>query len=246
MVTSNILFLDIETVSNQADYQELSPAMQKFWQRKSASWIKSNDENTVEQYADLYKDKAGIFAEYGKIVCISIGYNSHDAKTDESSFRVKSFYGEDEKVVLSEFLTLISKYFNNPAKHLFCGHNIKEFDIPYICRRAVINQLELPDTFQLAGKKPWEIKHLIDTLEEWKYGDYKHFISLALLAELLGIPTPKDDIDGSMVGKVYWEEKDVERIKIYCQKDVVTVARIYSKMTLGKFAIADEVVEVGM
>ena len=244
MITSNILFLDIETVSNVHNYEDLSGEMKKFWQKKSTSWLKLSSDNTEEQYAELYKDKAGIFAEYGKIVCISIGYNHVDVKTGESAFRVKSFFGDDEKSILTEFLALIGKAFNDPAKHSFCGHNIKEFDIPYICRRAVIHQLELPDTFQLAGKKPWEIKHLIDTLEEWKFGDFKHFISLALLAELLGIPTPKDDIDGSMVGKVYWEENDVERIKVYCQKDVVTVARIYSKLTLGKYAIADEIVEV--
>jgi len=244
MSTSNILFLDIETVSNVSAFGQLTEPMKKFWKRKSTSWIKHNEETTDEHYAELYKEKAGIFAEYGKIVCISIGFNNIDNATGTSSFRIKSFYGDDEKVLLNDFLALISKSFNDSTKHHFCGHNIKEFDIPYICRRAVIHQIELPNTFQLSGKKPWEVKHLIDTLEEWKYGDYKHFVSLALLAELLDVPTPKDDIDGSMVGHVYWEEKDIERIRTYCQKDVVTVARIYSKMSLDKFMISEEVVIV--
>jgi 3'-5' exonuclease len=244
MSISNILFLDIETVSNVSEFNQLSEAMQKFWKRKSVSWIKYNEETSEDQYAELYKEKAGIFAEYGKIVCISIGYNNIDTASGHSTFRIKSFYGDDEHMILSEFLSLVSKSFNDSAKQFFCGHNIKEFDIPYICRRAVINQIELPSTFQLAGKKPWEIRHLIDTLEEWKYGDYKHFISLALLAELLGVPTPKDDIDGSMVGKVYWEENNVERIRTYCQKDVVTAARIYSKLTLGKFKASEDIVIV--
>ncbi len=244
MANSNILFLDIETVSNVAEFDQLSESMQKFWQKKASSWVKSGETNNDDQYPQLYKDKAAIFAEYGKIVCISIGYISVDAQSGETSFRVKSFFGDDERVILEEFLSLIGKSFNNPEKHRFCGHNIKEFDIPYICRRAVIHQIPLPGIFQLAGKKPWEIKHLIDTLEEWKFGDFKHFISLALLAELLGIPTPKDDIDGSLVGKVYWEENNLERIKTYCQKDVVTVARIYNKLTLNNYEIADNIVEV--
>lgn len=244
MPISNILFLDIETVSNVASYDELSEVMQKFWQKKANSWIKAGDNNNEEQYAQLYKDKAAIFAEYGKVVCISIGYNSLDSNTNTTSFRIKSFYNDDERVVLEEFLSLIGKSFNNPDKNRFCGHNIKEFDIPYICRRAIIHQIPLPAIFQLAGKKPWEVKHLIDTLEEWKFGDFKHFISLALLAELLGIPTPKDDIDGSMVGQVYWEDNDLERIRTYCQKDVVTVARIYNKLTLNNVEVSENIVEV--
>lgn len=244
MNASNVLFMDIETVSSVAQYQELSPAMQHFWQKKSSAWIRQSEEVDADLYARLFKDKAGIFAEFGKIICISIGFNAYDAQSGASSFRIKSFYGDNEKEVISGFLDLISRSFNDPLKHSFCGHNIREFDIPYICRRAVIHGLELPQTLQLSGKKPWEVKHLIDTLEEWKFGDFKHFISLALLAELFGIPTPKDDIDGSMVGSVYWSEKDLERIKIYCQKDVYTVARIYSKLTLGKFEVAENVIEV--
>ncbi|MBK9396610.1 MAG: ribonuclease H-like domain-containing protein [Saprospiraceae bacterium] len=242
MSSSNILFLDIETVSNVSAFGQLTEPMKKFWKRNQPPG--SNITKKLLMNIMSFIRKAGIFAEYGKIVCISIGFNNIDNATGTSSFRIKSFYGDDEKVLLNDFLALISKSFNDSTKHHFCGHNIKEFDIPYICRRAVIHQIELPNTFQLSGKKPWEVKHLIDTLEEWKYGDYKHFVSLALLAELLDVPTPKDDIDGSMVGHVYWEEKDIERIRTYCQKDVVTVARIYSKMSLGKFIISEEVVIV--
>ena len=244
MSSSVLLFIDIETVSTVGEYLELNPAMQAFWRKKASGWIRQSDEVNDDLYGNLFKDKAAIFAEFGKIICISIGYNTFDSTTKQAAFRVKSFYGHDEKQLLTDFLNLVAKHFHDPKKHTFCGHNIKEFDIPYICRRAMIHQLHLPPTFQLNGKKPWEVNHLVDTLEEWKFGDFKHYISLALMAELFGIPTPKDDIDGSMVGKVYWEDKDLERMRVYCQKDVHTVARIYSKLTGGRYQIAEEIVEV--
>ncbi|MCB0604039.1 MAG: 3'-5' exonuclease [Saprospiraceae bacterium] len=244
MNTPVILFIDIETVSTVSGYADLSVEMQAFWRKKANSWIRQSDEVNDELFDKLYKDKAAIFAEYGKVVCISFGYNAFSSEGNEYIFRIKSFYGDDEKEVLSDFFNLIAKHFNNPNKHTFCGHNIKEFDIPYLCRRALIHGLSLPESFQLSGKKPWEINHLVDTLEFWKFGDFKHYISLALLAELFGIPTPKDDIDGSMVGHVYWVEKNLERIKTYCQKDVYTVAKIYSKLISGKFEVSETIQEV--
>ncbi|MCO6462272.1 MAG: ribonuclease H-like domain-containing protein [Saprospiraceae bacterium] len=243
MNTPVVLFIDIETVSETSSYAELSEAKQLFWQKKSNAWIRQSDEVNEELFDRLYKSKAAIFAEFGKIVCISIGYNAYDPATKDFTFRIKSFYGEDEKTLLTDFLNLVTQHFNNPNKHTFCGHNIKEFDIPYICRRALVHGLHLPDTLQLSGKKPWEVNHLVDTLEYWKFGDFKHYISLALLADLFGIPTPKDDIDGSLVGKVYWEEKNLGRIKTYCQKDVYTVAKIYSHLSSGKFVAAEMIVE---
>ncbi len=141
--------------------------------------------------------------------------------------RLKSFAGDDERTVLSQFFDLVGTSFNNPFKHGFCGHNIKEFDIPYICRRAVVHQLAFPPTLDIAGKKPWETPHLIDTLELWKFGDRKNYTSLKLLAAVLGFPSPKDDIDGSEVGKVYWEESDLERIARYCEKDVLATIQLY-------------------
>jgi len=210
----NVLFLDIETVSAVPSFEQLPDRFKTLWEKK-AELLKRNDpEATADQ---LYKS-AGIYSEFGKIVCISCGF------ANGIEFRLKSFYGEDEKILLDEFAGLLNKHFNSP-RHLLCAHNGKEFDFPYIARRMLINHLELPDILDLAGKKPWEVRH-IDTMELWKFGDYKHYTSLDLLAAVFDIPTPKDDIDGSMVGQIYWEEKDLDRIVKYCQKDVITIAQL--------------------
>ncbi|NND08116.1 MAG: 3'-5' exonuclease [Saprospiraceae bacterium] len=238
---SNILFIDLETVSGSADFHSVSPRLQGHWEKKSKFVLrKYQDVPTTEEVASSYQDKAAIYAEFGKIVCISIGYVH--AHTGE--LRLKSFCHNVEKTLLIDFLNLINKHYTDPARNLVCGHNIKEFDIPYLCRRLVINGLALPNIFQLAGKKPWETKHLIDTLQLWKFGDLKHYTSLDLLAAIFDVDTPKDDIDGSMVGRVYWQEQDLKRIAIYCEKDVVTVAQVLLKM-MGKDLIpADKIVSV--
>jgi len=207
----DVLFIDIETVAQRKTMDELSENIQKYWEKKSKQFRKEE-----ETASDIY-DKAGIYAEFGKIICISVGV------IDNDKFWVKSFFGHDEKQLLTEFAAMMKKP-KNSNKYL-CGHNIKEFDIPYIARRMLINNIELPVAFDLAGKKPWEVKHL-DTFELWKFGDYKHFTSLALLAEILNIPTPKDDIDGSQVYEVYYVENNLERIATYCEKDVLCVANI--------------------
>ena len=227
MTISDILFLDIETVPVSKEYKELPPIMQKLWKKKSKYWLKDKEEND-EVFAELFSEKAGIYAEFAKVVCISVGYIKESGGKRE--MRLNSYYGHDEKKVLSDFSELLNKYFNNPDKYSLCGHNIKEFDIPFLSRRMIINGLPLPAMLDIAGKKPWETKHLCDTLEMWKFGDYKNYTSLDLLAAIFGIKSPKDDINGSMVGKVYWETKDLERIKVYCEKDVKTVAQIYLKM----------------
>lgn len=222
-----ILFIDIETVSQSKKLPELSDRMQELWAKKSKFFQKdySDDLEINEKLAQSYTDKAAIFAEFGKIICISVGvlYRKEDGKY---GFRVKSFAGDDEKDLLISFSDLLNKHYNDPARFYLCGHNIREFDIPYICRRIVVNRLSLPDIVNLSGKKPWETKHLIDTLELWKFGDIKHFTSLDLLTAILEIPSPKDDIDGSQVGRVYWEDQDLPRIAEYCEKDVVTVANL--------------------
>ncbi len=222
MQLSHILFLDIETVSTAKKFDDLSAEFQELWKRKSRYWLKEEDD---ESAAEIYKDKAGIYAEFAKIVCISVGFI-----TKENDIRIKSFYDDDEKIVLSQFSELLSNHYNNPLKHQLCGHNIKEFDIPFICRRLIINNMPIPAILDVMGKKPWETKHLLDTLEMWKFGDYKNYTSLNLLANVLGIKSPKDDIDGSQVGNVYWEEGNLERIKVYCEKDVKTVAKVYLRI----------------
>ncbi|MBW7847197.1 MAG: 3'-5' exonuclease [Bacteroidales bacterium] len=210
---SKILFLDIETVSALPTYEQLDERMKKLWDRK-ASLIKTENMDKPE---DLYS-RAGIYAEFGKIIVISAGFFKNN------KFRIKSFYGHDEKEILSEFAQLLERYYSDNDS-LLCAHNGKEFDFPYICRRMMVNRIKLPSILQIAGKRPWEVKHL-DTMELWKFGDYKNYTSLELLTALFGIPTPKDDIDGSQVGKVYWEENDLERIKNYCQKDVLAIAQL--------------------
>ncbi len=212
----NILFLDIETVPQYAAYDEVPADFGKLWEKKVQTLRK--EEESID---DSYR-RAGIYAEFGKIICISCGYF-----TTGNKFRIKSFYGHNEKKLLLEFSEVLLKHFNSSDKFL-CAHNGKEFDFPFLCRRMVIHQLALPSILDTAGKKPWEVSHL-DTMELWKFGDYKSYTSLNLLALILGIPTPKDDIDGSMVWKVYWEEKNLERIVTYCQKDVLTVAQILRK-----------------
>ncbi|MEM9921443.1 MAG: ribonuclease H-like domain-containing protein [Bacteroidota bacterium] len=224
---SNILFFDVETVSGESSFEQLSEPLQELWQIKCKSILRQYDEEIpLEQAAELYPEKAGIFAEFGKIVCISVGIVVKDASSGQLALRLKSYADEDEAELLKAFSELVDKYYSNPNKHYFCGHNIREFDIPYICRRLLINQLPLPAMLNISGKKPWETKYFLDTLEMWKFGDYKNYTSLKLLAAVFGFPSPKDDIDGSMVGRVFWEEGDLQRISVYCEKDVLAVVQL--------------------
>lgn len=225
---SHVLFLDIETVSAVADYDSLTDRMKKLWDRKSG-YLKTETEVSP---SELY-GRAGIYAEFGKIICISVGY------FNGAEFRIKSFYGDDEKLLLKDFAGLLNKHYDQ-AESLLCAHNGKEFDFPYIARRMLVNGIELPSILQLAGKKPWEIRH-IDTMELWKFGDYKNYTSLDLLTAIFDIPTPKDDIDGSMVGTIYWVSHDLERIKTYCQKDVLAIAQLMRRY-LNQALINEELV----
>jgi predicted PolB exonuclease-like 3'-5' exonuclease len=211
----DIMFLDIETVPVLSSFERLEPSMQALWEKKSANFRKED-----QTAADVYQ-RAGIYAEFGKIICISVGLLKDK---NPYGFRLKSFFGEDEKTILTEFTAMINKFSKN-REALLCAHNGKEFDYPYIARRMVINGLEIPEILNNAGKKPWEIK-LLDTMDLWKFGDYKNYTSLDLLSAILGFPSPKDDIDGSMVADIFWEEHDLKRIVIYCEKDVLAVARI--------------------
>lgn len=219
IVLPNILFLDIETVPQVEFFSDLTEETQKLYADKTQ--YQRKDDLTPEEFYE----RAGIWAEFGKIICISIGYFT--IKNAERQFRTKSIIGE-EKQLLEEFNDLIKTHFSNPA-FVFCGHNIKEFDIPYMCRRMLINGINIPEKLQLFGRKPWEIPHL-DTLELWKFGDYKHYTSLKLLTHVLNIPSPKEDIDGSEVRNVYYNEKNIDRIAKYCERDVVAVAQIFLRM----------------
>jgi predicted PolB exonuclease-like 3'-5' exonuclease len=212
---SHILFLDIETVPAYPSLGDVPSDFKALWERKALQ-IRKSEEDTPES---LYH-RAGIYAEFGKVICISCGMF-----TPEGNFRIKSFFGDDEKTVLSDFATLCDRSFSASERYL-CAHNGKEFDFPYLSRRMLINSIRLPGILDTPGKKPWEVSHL-DTHELWKFGDYKSFTTLNLLAAVFGIPTPKDDIDGSKVWEVYWLERNLPRIVTYCQKDTLTVAQIY-------------------
>jgi DNA polymerase elongation subunit (family B) len=212
-----VLVLDIETVPQYPTFNELPADYQQLWDQKTR-FQRRDGETAAEFYS-----RGGILAEFGKIICISVGIFSK--KTETLSLRVKSFYGDEEKDVIQSFIDLLNK---QPDSLILCAHNGKEFDFPYLCRRMLINGLQIPVQLNIHGKKPWEIMHL-DTMDLWKFGDYKNYTSLNLLAAVFNIPSPKDDIDGSMVHKVYWEDNDLERIRIYCEKDVVTTAQILLK-----------------
>ena len=226
----NILFLDIETVPQFDTYTSVPESFRLLWEKKSASFCKEG-----ETAGDVYK-RAGIYAEFGKIICISCG-----CFTTENNFRIKSFAGDDERQVLLDFSAMLNKSYCIPEKFL-CAHNGKEFDFPYLCRRMLINGITLPAILDTPGRKPWEVSHL-DTMELWKFGDYKSYTTLNLLAAVFGIPTPKDDIDGSKVWEVYWIEKNLPRIVTYCQKDVLTVAQIMRRFR-GEELIREDQVEI--
>lgn len=241
-ILRNTLFIDIETVSATAHFEELPEEMQALWMKKSQKFkIDKEREMTPSLAAGYYREKAGIFAEFAKVACITVGYLTND-KGKETSLRLKTFSGE-EKSILEEFNELLNTHYDRLDEHYLCGHNIKEFDVPFLCRRSVIHGLDLPRLLNISGKKPWQVAHLLDTMELWRFGDFKNYTSLALLAGTLGIPSPKDDIDGSMVGHVYWEEDDIDRIVTYCEKDVVTVAQVAMKFA-GMDLIAEDRVEV--
>lgn len=229
----NILFLDIETVPEKKSFSDLEEETKSLWESKTA--YKRKDEISPEEYYD----QAGIWAEFGKIVCISVGNLRY--KHHQREFRTTSFFGEEPEL-LKDFKNLLTNHFNKPH-HLLCAHNGKEFDFPFIARRMLINHISLPEQLNLFGKKPWEVPHL-DTMELWKFGDYKHYTSLKLLTHILNIPSPKDDIDGSQVRQVFYEENDIARIVRYCEKDVLALAQIILRFRQEELLKAEEIISV--
>ena len=213
---NDILFLDIETVPEKEQWNELSKDIQELFEKKTH--YQRKEEHTAEEFYE----RAGIWAEFGKIICISVGY--FVAVQNKKKLRLTSFFGDDEHQILTDFKVLLETYFTKKS-HVLCAHNGKEFDFPFITRRMIIHQIELPHKLNLFGKKPWEVPHL-DTLEMWKFGDYKQYTSLKLLTAILGISSPKDDIDGSEIANVYYKEKNLQRIVTYCEKDTIAVAQI--------------------
>lgn len=218
----DILFLDIETVACTDNYQELDDRYKVQWARK-ASFFKRESDATDE---DIFNLRAGIYAEFGKIICVAVGkFAANEA--GELTLRTKAYYGHDEKALLEEFKIMIEKMDASTLR--LCAHNGKEFDFPYLCRRMLVNGIQLPAVLNISGKRPWEIPHL-DTLEMWKFGDYKHYTSLDLLAFIFNVPSSKNDMDGSLVNHVYYKEKDLEKIKTYCVSDVVVLSQLFLRL----------------
>ncbi|MET0462388.1 MAG: 3'-5' exonuclease [Chitinophagaceae bacterium] len=231
----NILFVDIETVPQHPDYDELGTEWKELWSKKAEILLRNREDETIES---IY-NRAGIYAEFGKIICISCGVIQGTG--NERKLLLKSFAGDSEQVLLHDFSEMLRKWAGNETKYL-CAHNGKEFDFPYMCRRMIINGLPIPTILNSSGKKPWEVNFL-DTMDLWKFGDFKNYTSLSLLATALSIPTPKDDIDGSMVGEVYWKERNIDRIVNYCQKDVATTVQVFLKM-MGEVPIKSTNIEI--
>lgn len=226
----DLLFIDIETVSASADFESLDPRARELWERKAA-YLCRDGETAESIYA-----RASIYAEFGKIICISCG--AFVQEEGRIKLRIKSFHGHDERQLLQEFSEMLLKG-SRSIKRL-CAHNGKEFDFPYIARRALVNGLPIPRLLDTAGKKPWEVPHL-DTMELWRFGDFKHFTSLDLLTYIFQIPTPKEDIDGSQVGEVYWRDGDLDRIVAYCQKDVVATANLFLRYRSLPIVVEEDV-----
>jgi predicted PolB exonuclease-like 3'-5' exonuclease len=219
----NFLLLDIETVSSHASYDELPGRMQKLWDKKAIG-LKRGDESMTN--ADCFYDRGAIYAEFGKIVCIAFGAFYFN-ESEELAFKVSSFSGDDEAALLRQFKSLLEKY---PADQLvLCAHNGKEFDFPFLCRRMLIHCIEIPRALQISGKKPWEILHQ-DTMDLWKFGDYKSYTSLDLLAAVFNVPGSKNEMSGDQVTKVYYEEGDLAKISRYCREDVVVLAQLYLRL----------------
>lgn len=231
----NFLVIDIETASTFEDFNKLDPRMQSLWDKK-ASFMQNTEERSSEE---LYFDKGAIFAEFGKVICISVGVFTKE-KDNAIGIRIKSFAFDSEREILNAFKKLLETKFESKYLRMI-AHNGKEFDFPYLCRRMLVNEIEIPEALDIRDKKPWEINH-IDTMELWKFGDRKNFTSLDLLAALFDVESSKDDIDGSQVNKVYYHEKNLERISKYCQRDVMVTAQVFLKLN-GFQKIKEEYIE---
>ncbi|HMG82569.1 MAG TPA: ribonuclease H-like domain-containing protein [Ferruginibacter sp.] len=232
----DFLIIDIETVSQQPGFDLLSADWQQLWQDK----VKHSLPDNISP-GEYYPQRAGVMAEFAKVVCISLGYFKKEQ--GKYQLRVKSIYNIEEKELLKAFIQTVDQLYISNNNWSFTGHNIKEFDVPFLCRRILINDLPIPPYLDFQNMKPWET-NMVDTFQYWRFGDYKQYTSLKLLAAALNVPSPKDDIDGSMVGDVFWKEKNIERIAFYCQKDVVTVANIVCRFKNLRLLNSDQVVFV--
>lgn len=221
----HILFVDLECVPEHPSFFDLDEWLRTLREKKAEKLTHVDEQLST---SELYENRSGIYAEFGKIICISVGCFAKQ-EGDVLQFRTKSFFGDNERDILLEFFDLLEGHYNK-SHHCICGHNIKEFDIPYICRRALVHELDIPGVLFDSSKKPWEIQHM-DTMEMRKFGDKKTYTSLDLLTRVMGLQSPKSDISGEQVSRVYRDDQDLPRIKEYCERDVLAVAQLYMKFT---------------
>jgi 3'-5' exonuclease len=222
-IAKNLLFIDIETVSAENSYNLLSDRFQKLWKHK-ASFLKNEKNLTIEEQ---YFDRAAIYAEFGKIIVIGVGFFYWD-EANNLCLKTKTLVADNEKELLQEFKKLLDQRFKSKDLAL-CAHNGKEFDFPYLCRRMLVNEVSLPKALDFSGKKPWEVPHY-DTLEMWKFGDKKQFTSLEMLATLFDIKSSKNEMSGDEVNHEYYNENNLAKIREYCLEDVVALAQIFLKL----------------
>lgn len=219
-LSPNILFLDIETVTTEASYEQLEERIKKAWEKK-AEYLRNPEEKSA---AELYFDRGSIYAEFGKVVVISVGF-FHELEDETFELRVKCISGDNEQELLQNFKDTVLKFDQKQVR--LCAHNGKEFDFPYLCRRMLVNGMALPPALALSGKKSWEVNH-IDTMDLWKFGDYKHYTSLELLAALFNIDAGKESaIEGSDINRVYYQEGGIDKIARYCKRNIAMLAQVY-------------------
>ncbi|MEL6389347.1 MAG: ribonuclease H-like domain-containing protein [Bacteroidota bacterium] len=224
-----VLFLDIETAALQPSYTDLPEDLKEHWKHKSRRHIHPEDYPYFDEDFDhLYQDKAAIYAEFGRVVCISVGILANRAGDEAPSLHIKSFAHPEEYEILLALADLLNEFYYDRHNQFICGHNIKEFDIPFICRRMMIHRIPLPNLLDIAGYKPWQTHHLLDTMDMWKYGDYKHYTSLDLLCSVLDVPSSKSEMTGADVSTAYWDGRIADIVR-YCEQDVVATVRVYQR-----------------
>lgn len=232
---AKIVFFDLETASEYESLDQLAlnkPKMAELWSKRCEylrSRFEENKDMTDEQ---LYEAKAALTPEFARIVCATFGRVTFIG--EDPNVIIKSYCSEHEDEVLDG----IQKVFDKFASLKFSGHNIKRFDIPMMCKRLLIHGRSLPKGLQIQNLKPWEMP-FIDTSEVWSFGAWQEgFVSLELLVTAIGLETPKGDIKGEDVSRVFWQDGDTHRIAEYCQRDVF--AGIQALLKLSGLPVVEE------
>lgn len=250
MATYQLGFVDTETIPGYKDFNDMPEELARMYERKFGHELANNDPDKFDNFEDHYRARAALYPEFGKIVCLVIGVIFVDDKDKQEKLKLKTLCGRHEDKLLAEAAPIIDKFDS------LVGHNSKEFDFPYLCKRFYVHGIQLPQILNIAGKKPWEVS-LIDTMELWRFGSFKGSTSLELFAHCLGLPSPKQDMTGADVAKVYYEMFDhmkdgelpfeaesaaIQKIGKYCQGDVVTLANCYRKLKYQSVIASENVI----